>query len=967
VKVLIVAKARQGDGTCVGGITFRGVSVRLLPWEPEDEHDAQVYQVGDVWEIRGERPATLRLPHTEDARVRTRERVGQMADPVSFIEEHMPPCSGGPNALFGGLLQRRAGGALCIEREAGVPRFSTQFWRPDRPLTLKLAEGDLPRYVFGGDDADGSAGSSLALVGFQEPVTEIPAGALVRVSLAHWWRPVDRPDEVQRCYAQLSGWFPEPARRAISLPPAPAGNGTNHPLPSAGAAGAARASDIEAAREVMREVFGFHDFRALQQPVIENVLAGRPTLAVMPTGAGKSACYQVPALLLDGLSVVVSPLISLMQDQVDQLRQFGVAAVFLNSSLTYAEYRRTAQQVRRGEVRLLYVAPETLLRAEVRELLAESRVAAVTIDEAHCISEWGHDFRPAYRQIQQVLSGLRHAAPLALTATATRRVQDDVRRLLGITERDTFVAGFDRPNLFLDVRRRGSGFDDVIDFLKDREEQSGIVYCSTQAQVNELAAHLNAHGIPALPYHAGMENTIREQNQRRFSRDDARLIIATIAFGMGINKPDIRFVLHYALPQCIEAFYQQIGRAGRDGLRAECRLLFARADVGVQFHLIESGAEQERAGRMARLQAMVRYAESSRCRRLPLLQYFDEPGPSAPCGMCDNCLAEQSGRKQVDVTAEARLFLAAVRDTGQRFGAMHVIQVLRGSQGKPVLTRRHDRLPSFGLGKETSAERWRSLADRFIEQDLLVQEMEYGTLRLSSAGLNVLGGGGTVCVPEEQDAVLSAARAEPAEYDVALFDRLRRQRRTLAEAAGVAPFMVFSDRSLQEMAALRPTTREALLEVHGVGQHKADRYADAFLSEIREYVGAMGERTPLLTQRVEASPTSTRSEGIAAEYRAGATVAAIAKARGVQPETILGHLERAAAAGAELDPDRLESESTLDAVLKRRVAATEVAQPGIRLGDLYRALNGEVPYFDLRLLRLVDRLRKRYGSSTETG
>ena len=400
--------------------------------------------------------------------------------------------------------------------------------------------------------------------------------------------------------------------------------------------------DLTAARDLLRSVFGYDDFRPYQAEIIANILARRDTLAVMPTGSGKSLCYQLPALLFDGLTVVVSPLIALMQDQVTQLQELGVPAAFLNSTLDYDSYLRTANRVRAGEIKLLYTSPETLVRPETRVLLDRSRVACLAIDEAHCISQWGHDFRPEYRQLLPVRQRYPAAVCVAFTATATQRVQADIKTTLGFRDENTFIASYNRENLFLEVRPRSNGPAQTLAFLEAHRDQSGIIYCSTRRGVDELAARLQAQGWPVLPYHAGMDDATRRHNQELFSRDKVPIMVATIAFGMGINKSNVRFVLHYNLPESLEHYYQEIGRAGRDGLRADCLLLYSRSDLITRSALIDGGAAAERPGRQARLQAMARYAEARECRRTPLLSYFGETSHPDACGFCDNCLAAKT-------------------------------------------------------------------------------------------------------------------------------------------------------------------------------------------------------------------------------------------------------------------------------------------------------------------------------------
>ncbi|HHW88667.1 MAG TPA: DNA helicase RecQ, partial [Chloroflexi bacterium] len=565
------------------------------------------------------------------------------------------------------------------------------------------------------------------------------------------WRPADQPEEELRCYAQVSGWFeavdePTPLGAATPVTTAPV---TTAPV------------DLDRARRLLKEVFGYDDFRPLQAEIIASVLAGQDTLAIMPTGSGKSICYQLPALIFDGLTVVVSPLIALMQDQVEQLRQLGIAAAFLNSTLDYPTYTATTARIRSGAVKLLYTSPETLLRPETLIMLAGCKPACLAIDEAHCISEWGHDFRPEYRQL---LSARRHfpqAVCLAVTATATPRVQQDIKQMLHFSDSQTFIASFDRPNLFLSVRPRSNGVRQLLRFLAEHKDESGIVYCNTRREVDEVTARLTQAGILAVAYHAGLEHNVRAANQRRFLTEDGCVAVATIAFGMGINKPDVRFVVHYNLPGSIEHYYQQIGRAGRDGLPAHCLLLYHPQDVSTHYLHIEEGAAAERPGRVARLQAMERFARTRGCRRTPLLAYFGEQAPAETCGACDNCLAGSAHAPTVDVTLEAQKFLSCVRRTGERFGVSYVVDVLRGSHRREITARRHDRLSTHGIGREHAATVWRQLAQEFVLQGLLDQDLEHGGLRLTDAGWAVLRKEQTVRVPA--NILAGASATHPAE------------------------------------------------------------------------------------------------------------------------------------------------------------------------------------------------------------
>ncbi len=597
--VLIVAKTRRRNGACIGAITADGRSVRLEAANAAgDNHSGMEYQVGDVWKIEAAPHPHIVPPHVETVIVYGKHRVRSGADTVKAIERFMPPLRGGIGTLYEGKVQRAESGSLYISEAEGIPAYSTVFWRPDRPLRL-VDNGLRLHYCYEDSSGEDPCGQRLAFVGFQEPLDEIPAGALVRVSLAHWWRPADRPEEELRCYLQLSGWFLPPGEQDALV------TGGVEP-PKALAGQDAGGASPNAVHRLLKDVFGYDSFRPLQEEIVAALLARRDTLAVMPTGAGKSLCYQLPALIWPGLTVVVSPLIALMQDQVDALHGLGVSAAFLNSTLSYGEQRNLMERVRGGQIKLLYLAPEALVRPEVLHMLDGAGVDCLAIDEAHCISAWGHDFRPEYRQLAPVRRRFAAAVCLAMTATAAPRVRADIKQSLDIPAAGEFLASFDRPNLYLSAQPRSNGRPQLLDFVAAHREQSGIVYCTTKRQVDSLAELLQQKGYAALPYHAGLDDNTRRRNQRAFVRDEAAIIVATVAFGMGINKSNVRFVVHYNMPSSIEAYYQEIGRSGRDGVRADCLLLYHLQDV--QFHatLIEEGAEDERPGRNARLQAMLR-------------------------------------------------------------------------------------------------------------------------------------------------------------------------------------------------------------------------------------------------------------------------------------------------------------------------------------------------------------------------
>ena len=719
--------------------------------------------------------------------------------------------------------------------------------------------------------------------------------------------------------------------------------------------------DLSAARRTLKDVFGFEAFRPQQEEIIANLLQRRDTVAVLATGAGKSLCYQLPALLFDGLTVVVSPLISLMQDQVDALRQLAVPAVYLNSTLDYGSYLATVERINAGAVKLLYVAPETLLRPEILVMLDHCGVTCLTIDEAHCISQWGHDFRTEYRQLHTVRQRYPQAVCLALTATAAPRVQRDIAQTLGLRDADTFVASFDRANLYLAAQPRTAGLRQLQIFLAAHKDHSGIIYCATRKHVDTLVAQLETLGYKALPYHAGLDDATRARNQRAFVRDDVPIMVATVAFGMGIHKSNVRFIVHYTLPPSIEHYYQEIGRAGRDGLPADCLLLYSTHDVQVQLALLEEGAESERPGRQARLQAMMRYAQGGECRRKPLLAYFGEIYRPETCGQCDACRYGSEDRLKTDVTDDARAFLQCVLQTGEHFGIAHVVLVLRGSQAQRVRQFRHERLSTYGAGKHFPEKQWKALAQQFIQQGLVAQDMEHGTLGVTAKGKAVLAQGEKVLVFLELGDQASAD-GKPA-YDEALFELLRRLRRQLADAANVPPYVIFSDRSLADMATFRPHSAQSFLAIDGVGQVKLERYGEPFLAVIGAYCAEHGlvERPIVASDPVLAASGGSgkrRFVEVGDLFAAGASIVALQEMYGVKQSTILNHLYDYVRAGGRVDAERVLAVSRLPIELQNQVMRIFAEIGAERLTPVFEQFAGAIAYDDLHLLRLVYRARQ---------
>ncbi len=594
-------------------------------------------------------------------------------------------------------------------------------------------------------------------------------------------------------------------------------------------------------KRLLKQHFGYDEFRPGQEEIISNALAGRHGLVVMPTGGGKSLCYQLPALATGGLTLVVSPLIALMKDQVDGLRANGIAAEFLNSSLDNATAAAVERRALAGDVNLLYVAPERVSMPGFRRFLHTLDLRLIAIDEAHCISEWGHDFRPDYRTLSELRTEFPGTPVMALTATATERVRRDIVEQLALDNCRQFISGFDRSNLTYRVQPRQAAWESLVGLLDERRGQSAIVYCFSRNETEELAERLTARGHPAVAYHAGLDADTRRLTQERFIDGDVPIVAATIAFGMGIDKPDIRLVVHYALPKSIEGYYQETGRAGRDGLPSDCVLFFSEGDRAKQEYFIQQMTGDARESAERQLQKMVEYGRLGTCRRKYLLAYFGEAMAGDSCGNCDVCLAE---REAVDVTVVAQKLLSAVIRTGERFGIAHVNNVLLGSKAQRILELGHDQLSVYGIVNDYDRNALRDIANGLVERGLLARaDGEYPTISVTGAGREWLRSRASLTLelradqatPQRQPTL--GRRAVEADYDMGLFERLRALRRRLADDEGVPAFVVFSDATLRGLAAAKPTGPQAMLRVSGVGPAKLERYGEAFLAAIREFDG----------------------------------------------------------------------------------------------------------------------------------
>jgi ATP-dependent DNA helicase RecQ len=596
---------------------------------------------------------------------------------------------------------------------------------------------------------------------------------------------------------------------------------------------------MERARAILRQIYGYGGFRAYQEPVIDAVLDGRDCLVLMPTGGGKSLCYQIPSLIRSGTGIIVSPLIALMEDQVHALQELGISAAFLNSTLDPAEQSAVIERLRHGDLDLLYIAPERLLQPRTREMLETVSIALFAIDEAHCVSQWGHDFREEYLQLDVLGSRFPGVPRIALTATADPRTRGEIVARLALKDPACFVAGFDRPNITYNVAPKATNPRAQLGrFLAQRRQQSGIVYCMSRKKTEDTAAWLNDQGYDALPYHAGLPAVTRQQHQARFLREDAVIMVATIAFGMGIDKPDVRFVAHVDLPKSMEAYYQETGRAGRDGEPATAWMVYGLQDVVRLHQMVEQSTSGDARKRTERdkINALLAWCETTSCRRRSLLAYFGDAYPE-PCNNCDVCLQPPT---TWDATESAQKLLSCVYRTGQRFGVMHVLDVLLGNDTDKVRQHRHRSLSTFGIGTELTLQQWRSLVRQLLVQGLLLSDpARFGALVLTAKSRALLRGTERFRLREDLAEARPSKRpaAAPSPIDdedlgpleQELWESLRELRRELAAEHSVPPYVIFHDRTLKEMVLRRPTSAAELLQINGVGEAKLERYGAAFL------------------------------------------------------------------------------------------------------------------------------------------
>jgi ATP-dependent DNA helicase RecQ len=708
--------------------------------------------------------------------------------------------------------------------------------------------------------------------------------------------------------------------------------------------------------QTLKKYFGYDQFRPLQEEIIKSVLSGKDNFVLMPTGGGKSLCYQLPALELKGLTLVISPLIALMKDQVDALKANGIAAEFINSSLPQEEIERIQLSAMRENLKILYIAPERLASDSFKEFLMKLYIDLVAVDEAHCISEWGHDFRPEYRNLKMLKNIFSRVPIVALTATATEKVRVDILKQLGMEKAKIFISSFNRPNLYLRVVKKKGAFEKLLAILEKYKDQSVIIYCFSRKDTETLAQDLKSEGYKAMAYHAGLEANARKNTQDLFIKDKIDIIIATIAFGMGIDKPDVRLVVHYTFPKSLEGYYQEVGRAGRDGLPSECVMFYTFADARKhQYFIDEITSASLKKQAQQKLDEVMEFAELRSCRRKAILRYFAEEYPQDNCAGCDFCNTDQV---MFDATIITQKILSAVLRTGNRFGAGHIINVLKGKKIQRIAELRHNELSVFGIVNDFSESELREIIDQLIAKGLIAKaEGQYATLSLVQKGAQFLSQKESISLVKPQEVKEVARKTGDIEYDQALFEKLRTLRKELADSMNVPPFIIFSDASLQEMAHYFPADKDSFSRITGVGTRKLESFGEDFIGVIKAHLeenglvskeiagGRIRSRAPRRERPTSHGTSGTTAELIGRKLPLGD----IAKARGLAPSTIISHIEQLIDSGAKIDIDYLKPGKGVFEKIKNAF----IACGGDALRPVFDYLKEKHDYETIRLVRAI--------------
>lgn len=689
--------------------------------------------------------------------------------------------------------------------------------------------------------------------------------------------------------------------------------------------------------ETLQKYFGYSSFLPLQEGIIRDILDKNDVFVLMPTGAGKSLCYQLPPILLGGTAVVISPLIALMKDQVDSLRANGIPAACINSAMSSQEIQEARRRLLQNEVRILYVTPERVAQPEFSSFLRQLNVALIAIDEAHCVSEWGHDFRPEYRQLSSLKSVFPAVPVAALTATAVPRVQQDIITQLQLSNPCIHKGSFDRKNLFYQVRPKDNAYPELIRYLRDHSRDSGIIYCHSRKGTEELAANLQSQGFRALSYHAGMEPEQRTDTQERFIKDDVEIIVATIAFGMGINKPNVRFVIHYDLPKNPESYYQETGRAGRDGLKSDCILFFSYGDKAkIEYFIEQKESPEQRQIARRQLREIIDFCESRACRRKTLLNYFGEDYQETNCGNCDTCV---ESRETIDGTVIAQKALSCVYRVEEGFGINYVVDVLCGSKSQQVLRNKHDTLSTYGIGKEYSKKQWYAFMRELLQLGYLdLEGSQYPIVKLTPKAHEVLQSKETVLLTKPAIKTRLTQWSGVEAFGSDLFELLRALRKRLADEEGMPPYVIFHDSTLKAMATALPHDLPSLMRISGVGQSKASKYGEIFLREISAYRVQHQPKQPVMK-------TSTLAETLHL-YGQGLTLEGIARKRDLAASTIASHIEKLIFSGEDIAIDRFV-DSRRQEIIRKAI----VNQASGSLTPIKEELGEDYSYEEIRLVR----------------